>query len=282
MAGEGFAGITATERSLYLEGALPDPAGLLHRQRERLAERLAPLGPDEWRQPTRCHLWDVGDVVAHLTDTNRWTLGALAAAQDASLPSPFDGFDSRVTPHQGVLAARGRSPDDLLEDLHRGTEEVAKALAAASDPEFPLVRYGPVCYRAAVVGLHLFWDSWLHERDALLPVGLGGDHTEEELGAIAAYALLFAGLLMGPFDPPVTIDALLRDRRDRWFRLNLGAAVRVGPPRAGDGVPDYRIEGPTVLTIDALFGRGSLSESVTADNAIRGRLEAIRNRMRPD
>jgi uncharacterized protein (TIGR03083 family) len=282
MAGDDLAGISATERSLYLEGALPDAAGLLHRQRERLAERLALLGPDGWRQPTRCHLWDVGDVVAHMTDTNRWTLGALAAAQDPSLPSPFDGFDSRVTPHETVVAARGRSPADLLEDLRSGTEEVAKALAAVSDAEFPLVRYGPVRYRASVVGLHLFWDSWLHERDVLLPLGLGGDHTEEELGAIAAYALLFAGLLMGPFDPPVTIDARLRDRADRSFRLTLGAAVHVGPRPAGDGAADYRIEGPTLLTIDALYGRGSLSEVVAADDAIRDRLEAVPNRMRPD
>jgi uncharacterized protein (TIGR03083 family) len=282
MAGDELAGFSATERSLYLQVPWPDAAGLLHRQRGRLTERLAGLSAEGWRQPTRCHLWDVGDLIAHMTDTNRWTLAALAAAQDPSLPSPFDGFDSRVTPHERVVAARGRRSADLLEDLRNGTEEVAKALAAALDPEFPLVRYGPLRYRAPVAGLHLFWDSWLHERDVLLPLGLGGDHADEELGAIASYAILFAGALMGPFDPPVTIDVLLRDRADRSFRLALGATVHVGPRPESDGAADYQIVGPTLLTIDALFGRGSVSEVVAADDGIRGRLEAVPNRMRPE
>jgi uncharacterized protein (TIGR03083 family) len=282
MAEDEFAGISVTERSLYLQVPWPDAAGLLQQQRGRLTERLAELSAEGWRQPTRCHLWDVGDLIAHMTDTNRWTLAALAAAQDPSLPSPFEGFDNRVTPHQRVVAARGRSSTDLLKDLRSGTEEVAKALAAASDPEFPLVRYGRVRYRAPVAGLHLFWDSWLHERDVLLPLGLGGDHTDEELEATAAYAMLFAGALMGPFDPPVTIDVLLRDRADRSLRLALGATVHLGLRPESDGAPDYHIVGSTLPMIDALFGRGSLSEVVAADDGIRGRLEAVPSCMRPE
>ena len=281
VAGDNFAGITFTDRLLHFAGDLPDPSGLLQGQRDRLVGRLAGLGSDGWRQATRCTLWDVADLVSHMTDTNRWMLAALAAAQDPSLPSPFDGFDNRVTPHEGVVAARGRSPVDLLEDLTSGTEQVAKALAAGADPDFPLVKFTVGWYRAPFAGLHLLWDSWLHERDVLLPLGLGGDHTDEELAAVAAYSMFFAGIVMGPFDPPVAVDALLRDRADRSFRLTLGASVHLGPRPEDDGAADHRIEGPTLATIDTLFGRGPLSEAIAADEGIRGRLETVPRRMLP-
>lgn len=275
-------GIGIGERSLYLEGPWPDAAGLLQRQRERFVGRLAGFDAQAWRQPTRCHLWDVGDVVAHILDTNRWILDALAAAGDPSRRSPFDDFDNRVTPHEQVLAGRGRNPSELLEGLLRGTEDVAEALAAATaDPDFPLVRFTAARYRPAIFGLHLFWDSWLHERDVFVPLGPEGDQPDEELAAMAVYAMVFAGVVMGPVDPPIIVDALLRDRVDRSFRLALGSTVRVSPGSEDSGPPDHRIQGPTVAAIDALFGRGPLSGVIEADDGIRARLESVPRRLRP-
>jgi uncharacterized protein (TIGR03083 family) len=276
-----FVGFSWDDRPLHLRGALPDAAELLIQQRERLAGRLAGLSGDEWRQPTRCHLWDVADLVSHLTDTNRWILGALAAAWNPALPSPFEGFDNRVTPHEQVVAARGRTPAELLEDLRWGTEQTAKALAAGADPEFPLVRFAAARYRAPVAALHLLWDSFLHERDVLLPLGLGGDHTDDELTAMAAYVMLLAGIVMGPFDPPVTIDAVLHDRVDRSFRLYLGEAVRVEPLPEGTSPAEHRIEGPTLATIDALAGRGSLPDVLMAEAELGDRFLAVPARLRP-
>ncbi len=117
----------------------------------------------------------------------------------------------------------------------------------------------------------------------LLSLGLGGDHTDEELEAIATYALLIVGALMHPFDRPVTIDVSLRDRADRSFRLVLGGpTMHLGPRPESDGAPDSRIVGSTLLTIDALFGRGSLSDVVATDDAILCRLEALASLMRPE
>lgn len=276
-----FVGFSWNNRSLHVGCTLPDAVEVLHRQRERLAGRLARLSGDEWHRPTRCHLWDVADVVSHMTDTNRWILAALSAARDETLPSPFEGFDPRVTPHEQVVAARGRTSAELVEDLRWGTEQATKALAASSDPEFPLVRFAAARYRAPIAALHLLWDSFLHERDVLLPLGFGGEHTEDELRALAAYVMLYAGLVMGAFEPPVTIDAVLRDRVDRSFRLHFGDAVHVEPLPEGTDPAPHRIEGPTLAVIDALSGRGSLTDALTMDEELRDRFLAVPARLRP-
>ena len=42
-------------------------ADLLLLESARLAEYLGTLTPSDWRQPSACDLWDVGDVVAYLS-----------------------------------------------------------------------------------------------------------------------------------------------------------------------------------------------------------------------
>ena len=40
---------------------------VLQREAERLMQDLSTLAPDAWRRPSACDLWEVRDVVGHLT-----------------------------------------------------------------------------------------------------------------------------------------------------------------------------------------------------------------------
>jgi uncharacterized protein (TIGR03083 family) len=274
--------VTRDGRGLEIACPLPDLCEQLVRHRTRLADRLAMLDEVGWHRPTRCHLWDVADVVSHMTDANRWVLASLAHARDPAQPLLFEAFDNRVTPHRFVLEGRGRTPADLLEDLRVGTEAVRTAHCAASTAEFPLVASPLGRYRPALLLHHLLWDSFLHERDILVPLGLGTDHADDELEAATVYALLFAGIVMGPFGEPVTADVILHDRVERRYRLHLGDVVRIAPLGSTGGSSTYGVEGPTLPLIDGLAGRGLLSELMVRGEPFAKRLQTVPVRLRPD
>ena len=46
--------------------ALAAHVTLIQAEAKRLAQYLATLPPDTWRQPSACQGWEVRDVVAHL------------------------------------------------------------------------------------------------------------------------------------------------------------------------------------------------------------------------
>jgi len=279
----GAIGVTFDGRPLAMGTPVPDVPATFLAQRQRLAERLGALPATAWRAPSRCHLWDVADCTSHLVDTNRWLDMALAVAEDPSLPSPFTSFDNRVTPHEQVLAARGRPTGPLLDELVTSSERAAKRLAAvAGQADYPDVRFAFGAFRPQTAGLHLLWDSVLHERDMLLPLGVGADHTEDELAAVSAYVFIYAGVACGPFDPETTVDVNLTDRVARSYRVVSGAGVEVRPGVPGAGEPAAsRLSGSTLAVVDALGGRVPLEGAVTADGPFAERLHLVPARLQP-
>lgn len=243
------------------------PAELLVRQRTRLAARLAGLSTQGWRRPTRCPLWDVADVVTHLCDAAGWALGALAASETGvAAPGALKDFDPGRTPHEHVLAGRGQAPEVLLARLRDVTGTLADRLDAARRPGAPPIPWvgGNNMYSPGLAGLHLLWDSWLHERDldaALAAEGIvPASPCPMELDAVAAYGVFFAGLVVRPRLGP-DVQVLLRAELDGLrYDLSLDSAVQLS--RAfGAALPEALvIRGPAVKTVEALAGRGDLAE----------------------
>jgi len=99
---------------------------VLQTEFERLKQYLAALPADGWTKPSACALWEVRDVVAHLTVANAYTRFITRALQDDT--SPPEGFPA---PHlfktlsqeerrqwamrlaQGPIANRERLGNDL-------------------------------------------------------------------------------------------------------------------------------------------------------------------------
>jgi uncharacterized protein (TIGR03083 family) len=283
----GFDAVTAmgTPARLELDLAAP-PAELLLRQRTRLADRLAGLSGAGWHRATRCPLWDVADVVTHLGDATGWGLEALAAAGTGDVPRFLQGFDPGSTPHEHVLAGRGSVPEALLARLREGTGALADTLRAADPSAAPSVPWvgGHNGYSAGLAGLHILWDSWLHELDldiALAAEGIApGAPCAMELDAVAAYGIFFAGIAFARVLGPGMQVSLRLDLGELAYDLRVGEAVRLSRA-AGPSAPGALVvRGPAVPTVDALAGRGELAEVATGDAQALALMSGLGSRMR--
>jgi uncharacterized protein (TIGR03083 family) len=86
---------------------------MVHAERAALADDLAGLDQDQWRQPSLCGQWIIEDVVAHLTAAAsigrlRWIASVLGARFD------FDLHNDRRLAEQ-----RGGTPAETLERFRR-------------------------------------------------------------------------------------------------------------------------------------------------------------------
>lgn len=229
-----------------------DPEYLLEvfgRQRRRFIAILTEFGPDDWAAPTRCAEWSAQDVVRHLCDVTP----AIAAGADERMLDVSAGFDPRKTPRKWLAVSAGETPADTLGRLVAKTDE-ALALARerlARDERFEVsVPFGSTDW--TVRTLHIFWDSWIHERDVLLPRG-AEHHTDADATRYAtAYGLFLAG----------AVAAMAGDQVGR--SLTLGGD--------GGGVFDLDIHGAVTLTVSVAPATGQPAAKIA--DVLAGRAPA--------
>ncbi len=236
---------------LRTEGACHlDPLHLVDvfgKQRQRFVAVIQGFGPDDWAARTRCADWSAHDVVRHLCDG---TAFAAAAGPDDRTLDITAGFDPRITPGRRLAASAGESPAATLRRLVATTEDL---LARARDRlarrcKFDVhLPYGPMDW--TVLLLHMFWDSWIHERDVLLARGAEHPTSDDATGYAAAYGLFVSAAVASLFGDPV---------RDK---LTLGG---------GGGVFDLDSRGAITLTVSWEHAPGPRAAEVT--DALAGRV----------
>ena len=229
-----------------------DPAAMLRAyaaHRGRFADEVRALDAAVLATPSRCSRWTLADVLRHLCDVDSW-MGSIWAG--GAPPFDVSQFNARVTPNEFVEAGR-RVPDVEVRDNYIAS---TPALVASIDPSdrdrWATTSVSPLGFvpwwQSA---LHIFWDSWLHERDVLLPLGAQAPVQTEEVTPVLLYSLALAGTFCRS---PVDIEIV-------GARLVAGdRPPRVSPPKNG-----VQADATTAAVIDALTGRGSL------ENVIRGR-----------
>ncbi|MDG4772420.1 maleylpyruvate isomerase family mycothiol-dependent enzyme [Solwaraspora sp. WMMD792] len=221
-------------------------------QRRQLCDDLRSLSPEQWSAPSRCPGWSVQDTVRHLGDVT----GAVAADPGDRMFDVTAGFDPRTTPRQWLAASAGESPADTLDRLVTTTE---KALAVARDrlardDRFDVVLpYGPMDW--TVQALHVLWDSWLHERDIFLPLGVDRPTDPEATSYATAYGLLIAAAVAQKFGAQVRQRLELGGDGGGVFEVAADESVTLTATltatRAATAGP------PATEVTDALAGRGS-------------------------
>jgi uncharacterized protein (TIGR03083 family) len=244
--------------TLLLQTAGPcdfDPEQLLEvfgQQRRRFAAVLRGFGPEDWAAPTRCPGWSAHEVVRHLCDGN--ARGAAAGPDDRTLDLTA-GFDPRTTPSGWLTASAGEPPEATLSRFVATTEELLAVLRArlAQNRRFDVrLPYGPMDWTVFV--LHGFWDSWLHERDVLLPRGTGHPADSDATGYAAAYGVFIAAAVASMFGDPVRHKLTLGGDGGGVFDLDShGNAVTLTVTRVATAGP------PAAQVTDALAGRGPTS-----------------------
>jgi uncharacterized protein (TIGR03083 family) len=236
----------------------PTPILTAHaRHRRRFAEEVASLDAGALATQSRCHKWSVADTLRHLCDVDGWMWDIWSGRQP-----PLTAFDPNTTPHEFVLAGRA-IPDVEVRDRF-----VASSVKMAADVENSGAdRWGdPALSPLGFVpwwlsAMHIFFDSWVHERDCLVPLGVDVPVEQDEVMPVLAYILGLVGLF----------DSEPLDLVVAGIRVQAGVApVVVTPVGSPDGAVDVS------RLADALSGRGDLAAGlVGTDPAAADRLAAL-------
>lgn len=234
---------------------LGDPAAPLLRQRRRLATLLGGLDDEQWAAASRCEGWSVQDVVAHLVNTNQFWGFSIGAAL-AGEPTRFlTTFDPVASPAELVEAARSHSPAEVLDGFVETNEAIAHAVVGLDDDGWSTLCEAPpghVPLRA--VALHALWDSWIHERDIVLPLGLAPVEEPDEVTGSLGYAAAL-GPAFSVTAGPARHGAIAVEATDPDVELvvEVGESVVI---RAGVAPADaLHLVGPAVELVEALSFR---------------------------
>jgi uncharacterized protein (TIGR03083 family) len=222
-------------------------------QRRRLEAVLRDLADDEWQQPSRCAGWTVQDVVTHLTSTNGFWALSIQAGASGSPTELLATFDPVATPAQLVDRDRGTPVAETLARFTAGNDALAAAIDALDDAGWTALAEAPPGHLPiALVADHALWDSWVHERDILLPLGRASVVDPDEVrhclrygaGLGRAFALCRGSTEQGAIELEVT------GPDDRVVVVVDGDVVRIHTGPAPDGARVVR--GDAVALVEAL------------------------------
>ncbi len=126
----------------------------------RFEELIRSLNDEEWRAPTRCEGWVVGDVARHVAGT--LTAVATGAFEEFALPDHVDR-------HVGARA--GRTPSEIADEIHESAKIGLDFISTFGDEAWngpsPGGLPGTVGH-----GVETIWyDAYVHAEDILAALG---------------------------------------------------------------------------------------------------------------
>ena len=215
------------------------------RHLRRFAGEIAQLDGDVLKAQSRCDKWTVADVLRHLCDVDSWMLTLWSGGRP-----PFTSFDPNTTPHEFVLKRRDIADARVRDDFVASSEQLAAAVEAGGPERWGEPSISPVGFVPWwLSALHVFYDSWVHERDALLPIGVEPPVLDDEATPVLTYSLALAGTFgRNELDTVVGGVHLVAGRQPV-------VATPVGPLGSGAGA-----------LIDAVNGRADLDEVLAGED----------------
>ncbi len=240
------------------------PAEILEplvRQRGRLADCLSSFTDEQWMTPSRCAGWSNRDVIVHLESTNGFWSHSIAEGVRGAPTRFLATFDPVATPAQMVASSQDEGVDELVDRFVASNRSLAELCASLGPADWEATAEAPPGHvSVSAVAHHALWDSWVHERDVLLPVGIEPDQQADELAACLRYAASLGpalALTVGA-ETVASIQVHATDPETR-FSVTIGEHVVVAPTTSDS---DLRMTGGAVELIEALSMRTPLPQSV--------------------
>jgi len=230
------------------------------RQRRRVLGMLEHLTDDEWRSPSRCDGWSAQDVAVHLASTNAFWEIAIRSGVDGSPTEMLATFDPVATPAR-MVAGSTLGPDEIIETFAASSESLAHLLLGLSETDWTAQAEAPPGHVAvSAVVHHALWDSWIHERDIVLPLGRTPDVEPDEVLACLRYvaALSPAIALAAGSRGTAGFDVVASDP-DAHFHVAIAADVAVTEGRSGSAL---ELTGGSVDLLEALSFRQPLEQTI--------------------
>jgi uncharacterized protein (TIGR03083 family) len=265
-----------SEPVIVLDGSPAAVCGPFVRQRQRLAARVAAFSDEQWTHPSRCAGWSSRDVIAHLDSTNDFFAFSVAAGLAGEPTEILTTFDPVKTPIELVAMVAELSTGEMLDRFTASTRTLVELLASLDDDAWSVLAESPPGHvSVSAVAHHALWDSWVHERDILLPLGISPDREADEIRAclryVAAIGPTFAINSGGTERGVLALDVT---DPDVSVVVEVGERVIV---RDGRGAADLRLTGDAVDLLEALSVRRPLTQPIppAVDWMLRGLAEAF-------
>lgn len=250
---------------ITLDGTPSDILAPVVRQRHRFAAAAAALTEEQWAAPSRCAGWSNRDVVIHLDSTNSFWAFSVAAGLRGEPTTFLATFDPVSSPAQLVAGAQHMSSQDVLAKFTASTAAFTASLESLSESEWSTLAEAPPGHISiSALAHHALWDSWVHERDVLLPLGIAPAEETDEIAAALRYgAALGPGFAVSRSLGQTGCLAVESTAPDTAFVVDVSDHVHV---RAGTGTADLHLAGDGVELLEAFSIRRPLTQQVPANH----------------
>lgn len=128
---------------------------LVETESRRMEEYLGSLAANAWDQPSKCSLWSVADVLAHLTwaadyflaTISRGIKGDVSPPDDWPEPGTFgpEFFNDFIA--QKAIEARKTLGDGLVQEFQARNQRLQELIAAVDPDDLDIPCYGPFATR---------------------------------------------------------------------------------------------------------------------------------------
>ncbi len=253
-----------TNPIITLDGTPSDILAPIVRQRHRFAEQLSSFTEEQWAHPSRCAGWSNRDVVVHLDSTNSFWAFSIAAGLRGEPTTFLATFDPVASPAQLVAGAQQLSSSEVLDKFVATTTAFTAALGSLSDDDWSVLAEAPPGHiSVSALAHHALWDSWVHERDVLLPLGIAPDEEADEIVAALRYgAALAPGFAVSCGLSEKGTLSVATTSPTTAFVVEVNNQVHV---RAGSAVGDLNLAGTSVDLLEAFSIRAPLAQPVPAN-----------------
>jgi uncharacterized protein (TIGR03083 family) len=247
---------------LTIDGPADDAAAAIGRQRRRMESLLAGLDDDQWRSASRCDEWSIQDVVAHLVGVNAFWQASVLAGLAGTPTRVLAAFDPAAHPPMMVEPMRSLTCTEVLDQFVASNDGFLGALAGLNEQQWSMPAESPIGHvPIRLLAHHALWDSWVHERDITLPLGLPPSEDVDELGLCLRYAAAVGPALAITDTSTFSGElAVVASEPDVCFILEVGESVAVRDDAPQAHAPSLR--GASVELIEALSTRAPLPADV--------------------
>jgi uncharacterized protein (TIGR03083 family) len=249
---------------LSIDGPPGDLLQPFTRQRRRMLAMLEAMSDQQWTVESRCDGWTAREVAAHLVTVNSFWHASIVAGLAGTPTRMLAGFDPAASPPVMVDWMSALSHRDVLDQFTATTDTLLNTVAELDEQGWVTSAEAPagvIAIRALVQ--HALWDSWIHERDIAIPLGIATPAEPDEVRACLQFAAAISpalGIGLG-LDPSCTLAVEAVDPHIQ-FVLHVGDAVRVFD-RADPALPCLR--GDAVELVEALTLRAPMPSSTPAE-----------------
>jgi uncharacterized protein (TIGR03083 family) len=221
---------------------------------------LADLPEAAWSGATRCAGWSVSDLVQHLASGAQFLGYTLHEAKKGRATNLLEAFDPQVTP--GAAASQFATLDrvGLLDAVAQVDDRVRRELEGMNADEWHMPAEAPMGRVPAYVSVnHFLFDSWVHERDLMLPVGETPLLEPNEVAAVVAYVTALAGCAPEPDGAAPHAIVVDLDLSSPGVHLHVTRADGVSTVVTGAAFDDaVRVEGSAADVVDFATGRRTI------------------------